>query len=625
MGALAGIEMQRQGALLIERLQVEEGFLDGLDLQFTPGLNVLLGSRGAGKTSIIELIRMCLGVPGFTKRSSAQAREHALSILDSGQVTLTYRIGEQSYAISRTADDDISPAPVWPMPMVLSHNEIENIGLHAPGRLGLIDSFVIADEEWRTKEVHLCTEVRSLSAQVHSAANEVRAIDDQLEDLSSVDGELKESMTAQEGQLRSIQATEQQRVELDQLNSQGAILGVKNSAYQRGHALMESWHARIVAASDGPPELERIEGDGSHAIESARLNVERGIRLLHEAQEAASQARENVAQAWRESHEQRGTVDNRARELRQHLETLKEGAGALARTVSTLQEKAGQRQALLALRESKQAVLQRARQSRREALTRLDNLRTERFRARATIAEGLNDQLRPAIEVQLVRLSEYQDYENAIVSMLRGSGLQFNAIASTLARTLAPIELAVAIEDSLSDMIAEYAQISTQRAERLIAHARIVGADAILSTSIEDGVQLRLLVGSEYRDSESLSTGQRCTVVLPIILGADQRVVVIDQPEDHLDNAFIASTVIRSLTGRRAGSQIICATHNANIPVLGEASRVVVLDSDGKRGFVRHSGALDDPQSAEAITTIMEGGAEAFERRASFYRSRNRR
>jgi hypothetical protein len=52
---------------------------------------------------------------------------------------------------------------------------------------------------------------------------------------------------------------------------------------------------------------------------------------------------------------------------------------------------------------------------------------------------------------------------------------------------------------------------------------------------------------------------------------------------------------------------------------LGEAGRVTVLDSDGRRGFELHSGDLDDRKVVSAITDIMEGGREAFERRARFY------
>jgi ABC-type cobalamin/Fe3+-siderophores transport system ATPase subunit len=81
-----------------------------------------------------------------------------------------------------------------------------------------------------------------------------------------------------------------------------------------------------------------------------------------------------------------------------------------------------------------------------------------------------------------------------------------------------------------------------------------------------------------------LSTVQRCTVVLPLILEHSDRILVVDQPEDHIDNAFIVDTLIKSILRRSTSSQVILSTHNANIPVLGEAQLVVQLASDGRRG-----------------------------------------
>src|SRR2546430_14366174 len=79
--------------MVIERMQVEEGFLDGLDLVFTPGLNVLIGPRGSGKTSVLELLRFCFGVEAFTQKAGRAAQEHALSVLGpSGRVSVTVAI-----------------------------------------------------------------------------------------------------------------------------------------------------------------------------------------------------------------------------------------------------------------------------------------------------------------------------------------------------------------------------------------------------------------------------------------------------------------------------------------------------------------------------------------------------
>ena len=132
-------------------------------------------------------------------------------------------------------------------------------------------------------------------------------------------------------------------------------------------------------------------------------------------------------------------------------------------------------------------------------------------------------------------------------------------------------------------------------------------------------MDFQLLDGADYKDIGELSTGQRCTVILPIVLRHTERMLIVDQPEDHIDNAFIADTLILSVLARDPTGQIIFTSHNANIPVLGNANHVVQLGSDGKRGFALTSASLETPTVVQAITSVMEGGLQAFEKRRSFY------
>lgn len=143
--------------------------------------------------------------------------------------------------------------------------------------------------------------------------------------------------------------------------------------------------------------------------------------------------------------------------------------------------------------------------------------------------------------------------------------------------------------------------------------------DKIATVKLEDEINFELLDGSEYKGFQELSTGQRCTVILPIILEHQDTVLIVDQPEDHIDNAFIVDTLIASIQRRAQSAQIIVTTHNANIPVLGQASEVIHLNSDGTRGYVVNKGELYSPHIVEAISKVMEGGKEAFKRRANFY------
>lgn len=113
--------------------------------------------------------------------------------------------------------------------------------------------------------------------------------------------------------------------------------------------------------------------------------------------------------------------------------------------------------------------------------------------------------------------------------------------------------------------------------------------------------------------------GNVCTVALSIILENKNRVLIVDQPEDHLDNEFIANTLIHSLIKRASLAQTILSSHNANIPVLGGADMVVNLDSNGRKGFIKHAGSIDSTEIRTAIESIMEGGKFAFQRRSEFY------
>ena len=72
--------------MIIERIQVDGGFLDNLDLKLASGLNVIIGGRGTGKTSIIELLRFCLNIPAQTSEAGRQSVDHALSVLRDGRV-----------------------------------------------------------------------------------------------------------------------------------------------------------------------------------------------------------------------------------------------------------------------------------------------------------------------------------------------------------------------------------------------------------------------------------------------------------------------------------------------------------------------------------------------------------
>ena len=116
-----------------------------------------------------------------------------------------------------------------------------------------------------------------------------------------------------------------------------------------------------------------------------------------------------------------------------------------------------------------------------------------------------------------------------------------------------------------------------------------------------------------------LSDGQRNTAALALILAQGTGPLVIDQPEDELDSNFIYRDLVPLLRGIKHQRQIICATHNANLPVNGDAELVYALEASEGHGTPLAQGGLDRPEVTRAVLEVMEGSAEAFRRRSDKY------
>ncbi len=115
------------------------------------------------------------------------------------------------------------------------------------------------------------------------------------------------------------------------------------------------------------------------------------------------------------------------------------------------------------------------------------------------------------------------------------------------------------------------------------------------------------------------SLGQRASALIIFILTQkDNDVIIIDQPEDDLDNQTIYKEVIKELIKLKSKTQFIFATHNANIPVLGDCEQIVVCDYEEKKINVE-MGSIDNHNIQQKIINIMEGGKDAFNKRREIY------
>ncbi len=119
---------------------------------------------------------------------------------------------------------------------------------------------------------------------------------------------------------------------------------------------------------------------------------------------------------------------------------------------------------------------------------------------------------------------------------------------------------------------------------------------------------------------KSHSLGQRASAMMLFILSQKENdLLLIDQPEDDLDNQTIYAEVVKLLRAIKSRQQFIFATHNANFPVLGDAELVASCIAD-EGAISVETGSIDSKNCQKKIVDIMEGGQEAFDRRKTIYR-----
>lgn len=131
----------------------------------------------------------------------------------------------------------------------------------------------------------------------------------------------------------------------------------------------------------------------------------------------------------------------------------------------------------------------------------------------------------------------------------------------------------------------------------------------------EDAVKVRFKDRGDWRHLTQGSPGQQTAALLAFVLGYGFEPIILDQPEDDLDNTLIYELLVRRLRETKTKRQVIVVTHNPNIVVHGDAELVFSLEARDGQSQIACQGGLQERRVREEICRVMEGGREAFESR----------
>lgn len=611
----------KENTLIIKNLKVEEGFFSNLDLSFTSGLNVLIGGRGVGKTSVIELLRFGLA-SGNLSPSSNDSSGHAISILQSsGRVSIELEHEGRTINVSRSAMDKqpIFSEPFMP-PIVFSQKEIETIGLNAEGRLNLIDSFIPDIYEGMGKIGSLNRALASSCAQLIQLRKELNELRYKTSPLNSLKQREQFLQSQQSDFQKQNQAVSNSQKQLNKTQNDLAKLmvdienldDIKNFLKNKISGLSSLLNEQAL------PMLHTAEASGLNEI--LKASIARDSQTINQTIQNNISMLDKVEVIYKQLTSQRLRLDVTARERRTEVESFNEGAGAVLSELGRVKQEIAQLENINKLVHDKDQHVSVIYQQCQSYLEEVNGIKNSIFEKRSSVIQKLNSNLSPTIKTSISPQQNLSLYGEALENTLKGSGLKYKELISVIVEKVSPAWLLYYSHTLKYEDFAMALGVQIDRATRLLAYINEQNIASVLTAKIEDVVDFTLLDNGIYKNISEVSIGQRCTVALSVIIENPSRVLIIDQPEDHLDNEFIAQTLIKAIQQRALVSQTILSSHNANIPVLGNASNVVNLDSNGRRGFVKFIGATDDERIKDVIEAIMEGGRDAFRRRSEFYR-----
>lgn len=620
-------------------MEVQGGFLDGLELRFSDDLTALIGGRGAGKSAVLETLRYALDISPYSEQSERDSLV-STALGSGGRVRVVLerpgpaqsqrfevvRVYGQSPRVTDLGTGKrlaVRPQEVFGQgraPVILLQREIAAVSRSEDYRRRLLDELIGEAALKADDTVRRFSELlRENERATESMERSLRRSQDAAERLAGLDNEI--AFYDQQGVAIKLERHSKVSADGARIDTAARSTGEATERLRELSQLVLDDLGAAKAAIDGADsehatELQRL---GERVRATASLSAQSFAQLALELERLRAEI-ETLRSAW---PDRMGALAGELRRIQAEL-----GADRLdsQRYIDAVRERTALRPIVSAADRltREQADLTRQRE---EQLTRFQEARHEAFDLRRKAARRVNKRLRDKLSLSVTYLGDTEDFSQRLTALLRGSGIGKEAVKHVVAADAVDgVELARHIRDGSAALKTRFG-VTDVTADRLVTWA---AADSGRLAQLEllapaDRVSIGLIVDGSPRDLSLLSGGQRATALLLLLFVQGDRTLVLDQPEDDLDNRFIFDDVVDLLRAEkgtrdpRRRRQIIVATHNANIPVNGDAELVVSLVDNGGQCEVTRRGSIDDKPIREEIRAVLEGGEEAFRRRAEKY------
>jgi len=650
----------------IESISINGGFLDKFNIELNENLNCFIGGRGTGKSCLLEVIRYTFGMDPKTTQNYSQAQgivENTFPVgskasvkvnLDSNAVYLierTFGDTPKVYRQGETEPLDLLPKDLLPV-QVYGQKEVYEISRDPSFQLRLLDNYL--EEELRPLKKQEADIVRELEEN----ANNIQSLNLEIEDI--------------QGEVENLGSITEQLHRMEHENF--TVRLQQKSHFDREKELLELTHNRVNELKtnllssliknrlsvDGL-EQEKIDGlphkilleQQRTVLEEVNKVFEDCIKELINQIEKLKKRNFDEVELWKKAYsEQEEAYSALLREFQT------DGSGLMPDRYITLQKEQRKLLGLSSSLKEKENSLYEFWHKRNELLSRLRSNRRNQYVSRQAKASELTRSLGSRVRITIWPQGNRNEYQKQLISLFEGTRTR-KEIIDQLAnvkneilerpaqrpvpyrgeiRYLVPeiplfldqIDLANAIRSEISGVsedesgLIQLFGVGSSPMRHNIANLRSEKIFDLETMAIPDLpiIELQVVAGElGYKHLDTLSVGQKCTALLSLILLESPAPLLIDQPEDDLDNHFIFDQIVTTLRNAKERRQFIIATHNANIPVSGDAELIVVLNADERHGWIEENGigSIDTQSIKQSVEHILEGGENAFKIRKEKY------
>lgn len=601
---------EKRSGPVIQSVRFEGGVLGGREYGLSDQLTALIGSRGSGKSAVIECVRYALGYEPGVEADARYKNDLVRAMLgNGGAVILTGQNEHDQHVEVRRAvgfDPEVSlerkttrlrPADVFPNALYFGQKDLgsrhEKFEDEFFARLTGTATTDTRQEEERlvqsvrraVSEYQVVLRSKDVDAEYAQEAERLRhqleiyrqkGIDKHLETLTNFDNdrrviqEFALQWSGFHGQATANASGWQEMVrDWPALTAEALAEPAKRlSALREQVTVLQDQNAELAVRMDGvSAELKAIQ----ESIQNVgRERQEEFRQLLQDADAPGLDL--GAYRSMRSRYEQLLKL------LRLAADRGVAEEQALASVLSTAEE----------LREFRRLLHQRE----TAALEQCESVIPASITLTSTF-EGAREQFRDFLSGQLKGRS-FRKASSELISSHLSNGLAIFQQRDNLQDILGNVADVPKLRTALYENLAEFLTFKVPDRREITFDGTAIG---------------------------KLSLGQRATAILALLMSLEQYpIMLLDQPEDDLDNETIFREVVGPLLQRKKNCQFVIATHNANIPVLGDAEQIHAC-RELEHGIHSHeSGSLDSPTMSKTIVDIMEGGAEAFLQRQKVLR-----